>query len=115
MPSPSPYYAPYIDEHRYSVLVKSGKADALATAQDLSSFPAIIDQDIQDAIEELKRSTFAIEKQTENLRLQQNAMNSLVTDNAQLHQAQTQAKANQLRSWDMERGKTMIAVSINQG
>ena len=89
--------------------------DALAAAHDLSAFPALDDQDIQEAIEELKRSTFAIEKQTENLKLQQNAMSVLVRDNARLHQEQLRAKKSQQRTWEAERAKTIIAVSIPQG
>ena len=104
----------YANNYRYSALLKSGKADALAAAQDLSAFPTLSDQDIRDAIEELKRSTVAIEKQTESLKLQQNAMSMLVKDNARLHQGQSQAKKNQQRNWEMEKGKTIIAVSISR-
>jgi hypothetical protein len=83
----------------------------LAATQDLSAFPGLSDQDIQEAIEELKRSTVAIEKQTENLELQQNAMSILVKDNARLHQGQSQTSTSQQRKWEIEKGNTILAVS----
>jgi len=101
----------YANGYRYSALSKSGKADALA-AQDLSAVPGLNDQDIQVAIEELKRSTVAIEKQTESLKLQQNALSMLVKGNERLHQGQSQANKNQQRKWDVERGNISASVSI---
>ena len=93
--------------------MKSGQADALTASRDLTIFPGLSDQDIQDAIEELKRSTVAIEKQTESLKLQQNAMSMLVKDNARLCQEQSEASKMQQRQWEMEKGNIIIAVSIN--
>lgn len=93
--------------------MKSGKADALAASQDLTTYPGLSDQDIQEAVEELKRSTVAIERQTENLKLQQNAMSMLVKDNARLCQGQSEATMAQQRGWEMEKGKIIIAVSIS--
>lgn len=106
------YYVYSANSYRYSILLKSGKADALAASQDLSAFPTLSDQDIHEAIEELRRSTTAIEKQTENLKLQQNAMSMLVKDNARLHQGQSQATNTQQRKWEKEKGNTIVAVSI---
>jgi hypothetical protein len=100
----------YTESHRYAALLKSGAADALA-AQDLTIVPRFNEEDIQDAIEELKRSTKAIEKQTENLKLQQNAMSMLVKDNARLHQGRSQANKIQQGKWDMEKANTIAAVS----
>lgn len=85
----------------------------MSTSQDLTIFPGLNEQDIQDAIEELKRSTVAIEKQTESLKLQQNAMSLLVKDNARLCQRQSEAGSVQQRKWEMEKGNTVIAVGIN--
>lgn len=99
--------------YRYSALLKSGKADTLSTSQDLTIFPVLNEQDIQDAIEELKRSTVAIEKQTESLKLQQHAMSLLVKENERLCQRQSEVGSMQQRKWEMEKGNTVIAVGIN--
>ncbi|KAK0118717.1 hypothetical protein ONS95_007605 [Cadophora gregata] len=87
----------------YAVLTKSGEADTLA-AHDLSLVQEFSDQEIQSAIEQLKRSTAAIEKQSEALRLQQNAMNSLVRSEKRTSQARSHTERDQLRKWDVEKG-----------
>lgn len=83
---------------------KSGEYDVLA-AQDLSLVQGLNDYEIQNAIEELKRSTAAIEKQSEALKLQQNAMNTLVKNNKRISQARAQTDKSQLRKWDVEKGQ----------
>ena len=70
------------------------------------------DQEVQDAIEELKRSTAAIEKQSEALRLQQNAMSALVKNDRRTSQARSHADKEQIRKWEMEKGHISSAVSI---
>jgi hypothetical protein len=79
-------------------------------AQDLSLVQGLHDIEIQNAIEELKRSTAAIEKQTEALRLQQNAMASLVKNDKRTHQARAHAEKGQIRKWDVEKGHINAAV-----
>lgn len=88
----------------YATLSKSGEYDVLA-AQDLSLVQGLNDYEIQNAIEELKRSTAAIEKQSEALKLQQNAMNTLVKNNKRISQARAQTDKSQLRKWDVEKGQ----------
>ena len=72
------------------------------------------DKEIQTAVEELKRSTAAIEKQTEALRLQQNAMRTLVKNNARNDQARAQSDENQQRKWDSEKGQISAVVRSTQ-
>jgi hypothetical protein len=84
----------------------------VASTQDLSTVPRLSDQDIQEAIEELKRSTVAIEKQTESLKHQQNAMRMLVKDNTRLYERRSQANKSQQREWKTEKGSIITAVSI---
>lgn len=79
-------------------------------AQDLSLVHGLNDLEIQNAIEELKRSTAAIEKQTEALRLQQNAMASLVKNDKRTHQERAHAEKGQVRKWDVEKGHINAAV-----
>ncbi|PVH81258.1 hypothetical protein DL98DRAFT_490263 [Cadophora sp. DSE1049] len=93
----------------YAVLTKSGEAEKLA-AQDLSLVQGLNDQEIQSAIEELKRSTAAIEKQSEALRLQQNAMNALVKSEKRTSQARSHTEKGQLRKWDVEKGHITAAI-----
>lgn len=94
---------------RYAILTKSGEAERLA-AQDLSLVQGLNDQEIQSAIEELKRSTAAIEKQSEVLRLQQNAMHALVKNEKRTSQTRAHTERGQLRKWDAEKGHISAAV-----
>ena len=96
---------------RYAALSKTGEADALA-AQDLSTIQGLNEQEIQNAIEELKRSTAAIEKQSEALRLQQNAMNALVKSDKKATQARSHTENAQVRKWDVEKGHINSAVGL---
>ncbi|TAQ87728.1 hypothetical protein B7494_g3962 [Chlorociboria aeruginascens] len=94
----------------YAALEKSGEADTLAASQDLSQVQGLSEQEIRSAIEELKRSTAAIEKQSDTLKLQQNAMSMLVKSNKKTHHARSQADKNQLQKWEDERGHVNNAV-----
>lgn len=96
---------------RYAALSKTGEADALA-AQDLSLIQGLNEQEIQTAIEELKRSTAAIEKQSEVLRLQQNAMNALVKNGKKAVHGRSHAENAQVRKWDVEKGHINSAVGL---
>jgi hypothetical protein len=89
--------------------LKNGEVDALA-AQDLSLVQGLNDYEIQNAIEELKRSTVAIEKQSEALKLQQNAMSALVKNNKRASQARTYTDKNQVRKWEVEKGQINTAI-----
>lgn len=95
---------------RYATLSKSGEASTLAASQDLSTIRGLNDQEIQDAIEELKRSTAAIEKQSEALKLQQNAMNTLVKSNTRAGEARFHTDISQQRKWNVEKGHILSAV-----
>ncbi|KAF4636224.1 hypothetical protein G7Y89_g1879 [Cudoniella acicularis] len=86
----------------YAYLSKTGEADRLA-AQDLSAVQGLNDSEIQNAIEELKRSTAAIEKQSETLRLQQNAMSALVKSEQRISQLRSQTNNGQLKKWNAEK------------
>jgi molecular chaperone DnaK (HSP70) len=83
--------------------------ETLAT-QDLSLIQGLNNQEIQNAIEELKRSTAAIEKQTEALQLQQNAMASLVKNDKRTRQTRANIGNGQVRKWDVEKGHINAAV-----
>lgn len=90
-------------KRRYATLLKNGQVETLA-AQDLSLVQGLNDHEIQKAIEELKRSTAAIEKQAEALRLQQNAMASLIKNDKRTLQTRAHTEQGQVRKWDVEKG-----------
>ncbi|PBP17858.1 hypothetical protein BUE80_DR011371 [Diplocarpon rosae] len=92
----------------YATLTKTGQVEALA-AQDLSLVQGMNDEEIHNAIEELRRSTAAIEKQSETLRLQQNAMSALVKGEQRTSQARAQTEEGQMRKWDAEKGHITAA------
>lgn len=65
-------------ESSYTALDKSGQVDKLAEQHDLADVQAVAEDEIRAAVEEISRSTAAITKQTETLRLQQDALSRLV-------------------------------------
>lgn len=83
---------------------------ATSAALNPPSIRGLSDKDIQTAIEELKRSTAAIEKQTDALRAQQNALSTLVKSNARSGQARSQTDKSQQRKWTVEKGQISAAV-----
>lgn len=77
---------PHLAHHpasRYTALDESGQVDRLADLHDLSDVQATREADIKAAVEELKRSTAAINKQTETLRHQHDALSRLVAKRAE--------------------------------
>jgi hypothetical protein len=69
------------------------------------------DSDIQSAIDQLQKSTIAIEKQTETLRTQQEVVAALVKDNGRHYAARAAAESTQFRAWTTENNQTRSAVS----
>ncbi|UKZ77050.1 hypothetical protein TrVFT333_004767 [Trichoderma virens FT-333] len=67
----------------YSVLDRNGQVDILANLHDLSEVQSVTEDDIKVAIEELRRSTESITKQSETLRHQQDALSRLVRRRAE--------------------------------
>ncbi|CAD6445129.1 68fd6bcd-2cf8-44c9-b331-eb9a73437df8 [Sclerotinia trifoliorum] len=94
----------------YEVLSQSEDADKIANSQDLSSICDLTDEQLYTAIEELQRSTTAIEQQSEALRLQQNALALLVKSNKKVGAARTEADAKQLQKWEAETSQANSAV-----
>ncbi|KAF7935282.1 uncharacterized protein EAE97_008189 [Botrytis byssoidea] len=94
----------------HGVLSQSGDADKLANSQNPSSISDLSDEQLHTAIEELQRSTTAIEKQSEALRSQQNAVALIVKNNKKVGVARTEADAKQLRKWEAENGQVSSAV-----
>ncbi|KAG4028056.1 hypothetical protein MFRU_024g00270 [Monilinia fructicola] len=94
----------------YEVLSQSGDADKIANSQDLSNICDLSDEQLHTAIEELQRSTTAIEKQNEALQSQQNALALIVKNNKKSGAARSEADAKQLRKWEAEKSQVNSAV-----
>lgn len=95
---------------RYATLVRNDEADAIAAAHDLSAIRGLDDDEIRDAVEEFKRSTTAIEKQTEFLKLQHHAMGTLMKNKTRNDQARAQFEKSQQRKWNTEKGQISASV-----
>lgn len=96
---------------RYLALEQSGKAESLAASADLSRVQPSSDQEILDAIQELDRSTDAINKQTETLRQQQNAVSRLITASGKTGDARSDLEAKRLYEWESRRKALQTNVS----
>ncbi|EMR90078.1 hypothetical protein BcDW1_1252 [Botrytis cinerea BcDW1] len=94
----------------YGVLSQSGDAEKLASLQNSSSISDLSDEQLHTAIEELQRSTTAIEKQSEALRSQQNALALIVKNYKKVGVARTESDTKQLRKWEAENGQVSSAV-----
>lgn len=95
---------------RYSTLDKSGRIDKLVANQDLAAVQAFGEREIQEAIEELNRSTAAIVKQTETLKQQHDALAKLVKTNAKVEDARSELVFKRNQKHDSERRKMMTSV-----
>ena len=100
---------------RYATLLKTGEAEALIKSQDLSVIRGLDDQELQDAIVDLRRSTTAIGRQTECLRSQQNALGALIKTNTRLSETRVQTGETQRRKWKAEAGDINSAVDLEYG
>lgn len=69
---------PFESESSYTALDNSGQVDELAEQHDLADVQAVTGDEIRAAVEEINRSTAAIIKQTETLKLQQDALSRLM-------------------------------------
>ncbi|KAG9243119.1 hypothetical protein BJ878DRAFT_512346 [Calycina marina] len=96
----------------YETLVRNGDSDVVTAAHNLSAIRGLDDDEIRDAVEELKRSTTAIEKQTEALNLQQDAMSTLIKNKTGSDQVRAQIERSQLAKWNAE--KSQIGKSVEE-
>lgn len=73
-------------------------------SSDLTTARVLSDHEIKDAIEELNRSTQAITNHTETLKLQQEALDRLVTAARQSNEESAAITAGQAQKWQVQRG-----------
>lgn len=84
-------------------LDKNGRVDQLADLQDLSEVPAVTEDELTAAVEELKRCTESISKQTETLRQQQDALARMVKTQAENTTRREQLEHVQRKKRELER------------
>ncbi|KAK0639544.1 hypothetical protein B0T16DRAFT_423361 [Cercophora newfieldiana] len=100
-----------IDElNQYSALEKAGIAGQLAASADIAAVQPVAEQEIKDAIVELKRSTDAISKQTEALKQQHEAVNRLVSGHRKEVEMRASLESGHLQTWDAKRRYVLQAV-----
>ncbi|KAG6038597.1 hypothetical protein E4U41_004019 [Claviceps citrina] len=87
----------------YIELDKSGRVDQLADSHDLSQVQAVTEHDLRLAIEQLRRSTESIDKQTETLRQQRGALSRLVKKQDEDTARRRELERVQKRKRDLER------------
>lgn len=84
----------------------------MAASTDLSTVQALSDQEMQDAIDELNRSTEAINQQTETLRQQQDALSRLVSSSSKVGDARSDLEVKRLHKWESDRKALNTAVEL---
>lgn len=97
---------------RYNELDNGGHVDNLAELHDLAEVQAIHQDDIRAAIQELNRSTATINKQTETLRHQQDALSRLATKSADSHAQRQQLEAASNRKSQTDKSRVTTEVSL---
>ncbi|KAK3322818.1 hypothetical protein B0H66DRAFT_215478 [Apodospora peruviana] len=101
-----------VDElNQFAALEKSGLAERLAAGSgDLGAVQAFSDPEIQDAIDELRRSTETISKQTETLKQQHEAFSRLVTSSRSDANTRSLLESKQTQRLDSQRKSIAVAV-----
>jgi hypothetical protein len=94
-------------------LKSSGEADVSSSTEGPCLERTIEDAAIQHAIEELKRSTSAIEKHSEVLKIQQDVVASLVANSTKQSDARVSANTLQYQLWATEHRQIGNEVSQN--
>lgn len=97
---------------RYNELDNGGHVDNLAELHDLAEVQAIHQDDIKAAIQELNRATATINKQTETLRHQQDALSRLATKTADSHAQRQQLETASNRTAQTDKSRVTTEVSL---
>lgn len=85
--------------------------DRLAGLHDLAEVQAVTEDDMKTAIEELKRSTSAITKQTETLKQQQDALSRLVNKSTENDARRRDFELSRQRRSEADRKRIAAEVS----
>ncbi|RKF73864.1 hypothetical protein GcM3_092024 [Golovinomyces cichoracearum] len=99
------------DELRhFTDLTETGEFERLSK-EDLSLVLDLNEYELRTAIEELRESTAAVERQNEVLRLQQNALSALCKTERRARQSRSQINRGQVRRWEAEKSSIAAAIS----
>lgn len=79
----------------------------------MSSVPALSDEELRTAISTLNHSTEAVAKQTEALKLQQDALSRLVKSSEKNRDGREDMELKQAQKWDTERKAAAAAVCVH--
>lgn len=90
---------------------QSGRAEELTAAVDVGSVQAFDDQEIKNAILELDRSTDAINKQTETLQHQQDALTKLMKNTSKDVEARSILDLKRAQAAELDRKKLAHSVA----
>ena len=85
-------------------------AEKLAMSSDLTAARVLSDQEMKDAIDELKRSTQAITRHTEALQQQQEALDRLVDANRENNKERVTIQEGRVQKWEAERNTLTLEV-----
>ncbi|KAI9737000.1 MAG: hypothetical protein M1834_000589 [Cirrosporium novae-zelandiae] len=94
----------------YAKLQTNGTADRIAASEELSATRPILDDDIRAAIQNLKASTAAIQKQNEALREQWKALDAFREKCKDVENQQSRKRAQRQKRATAERQRLTIAV-----
>ena len=98
-------------EARYSELERTGVAQEISTAHDLSVIKPATDDEIRSAIEALEASTAAIKKQNLTLKAQRECLESIVAENHETETTRRRQSDRRSRKFALEKQHVSVAVS----
>ncbi|KAL2753021.1 hypothetical protein ACRALDRAFT_2061376 [Sodiomyces alcalophilus JCM 7366] len=94
----------------YSSLDQSGEVDQLVASEDLTVVPAVTEEELRTAIEELDRSTASITRQTETLKQHHNALAKLIDGDAKAADTRARLAEKRAAKQDAERKRLVTTV-----
>ncbi len=97
----------------YNALDKSGQVDRLAELHDLAQVQPLREDDVRAAVEDLGRSTHAMNKQAETLRHQRDALSRLVANRADTQARRRELEASRQRKFESERVRISSEVFVD--
>ncbi|TWU75767.1 hypothetical protein ED733_002641 [Metarhizium rileyi] len=96
----------------YTALDRTGRVDQLADLHDLAEVQPVTEDELKGAIEELRRCTESISKQTKTLRQQQDAMSRMVKKQAENAARREELERVQRKKKELERGRIIKEVAL---
>ena len=98
-------------EYSYSKLKRNGTVRAIQASTDLTTVRPFVESDIRSALDTLKASTLAIEKQTLALRSQQKALAAYAKGIDEGESQRKRASEQRRKKYALEKQHVQMAVS----